>query len=165
MNEHVKSVYEKMIKLYSGDPKRIQHFTKVHAYAVLIGADENLNDSQMQTLEIAALTHDIGIHYCETKYGDCSGKLQEEEGPRIARKLLRETEIDTSVIDRVCFLIAHHHTYSGVDSADWQILLESDFIVNAFEDGLDRYAVITGYKNIFKTEAGKMLCRTIYGID
>ena len=165
MNEPVKSVYEKMIQLYSGDPKRIQHFTKVHAYATIIGAGENLSDSQMQILEIAALTHDIGIHYCETKYGECGGKLQEEEGPRIARKLLREADIEKSVIEQVCFLIAHHHTYSGVDSADWQILLEADFIVNAFEDDLGRCAVITGYKNIFKTESGKLLCRTIYGID
>lgn len=41
-------------------------------------------------LETAALTHDIGIHLCEEKYGNCNGKLQEKEGPAIAAKLLAE---------------------------------------------------------------------------
>ena len=41
-------------------------------------------------LETAALTHDIGIHLCEEKYGNCNGKLQEKEGPAIAEKLLAE---------------------------------------------------------------------------
>lgn len=41
-------------------------------------------------LETAALTHDIGIHLCEEKYGNCNGKLQEKEGPAIAEKLLSD---------------------------------------------------------------------------
>ena len=70
-----------MIELYSGDAKRIQHFCKVHSYAKLIGESENLDSISLFILEVAALTHDIGIHTCEEKYGSCGGKLQEKEGP------------------------------------------------------------------------------------
>ena len=77
-----------MIDLYSGDSKRIQHFCKVHSYAKLIAENENVDDKTLFIIEVAALTHDIGIHTCEKKYGNCSGKLQEKEGPKLAENLL-----------------------------------------------------------------------------
>ena len=79
-----------MIGLYHGDAKRIQHFCKVHSYAKLIAEMENVDAKTLFILETAALTHDIGIHLCEEKYGNCNGKLQEKEGPAIAAKLLAE---------------------------------------------------------------------------
>ena len=30
--------------------------------------------------------------------------------------------------------MSHHHTYTGVDGLDYQILLEADYIVNASEN-------------------------------
>ena len=45
---------------------------------------------------------------------------------------------DEAVIDRVLFLIAHHHTYTGIEGEDYQILVEADFLVNLFEDGSSR---------------------------
>ena len=95
-----------MIKLYSGDAKRIQHFCKVHSYAKLIGQTENIDKKNLFILEAAALTHDIGIHICEEKYGNCNGKLQEKEGPLIAEKLLKELGFEDDVCDRVLYLIA-----------------------------------------------------------
>jgi hypothetical protein len=38
-------------------------------------------------------------------------------------------------VDRVAFLVGHHHTFTGVDGIDWQILLEADYLVNASESG------------------------------
>ena len=58
-----------MIAYYDGDPKRIQHFTKVHSYARLIGVGESLDDTSLFILEAAAYTHDIGIRVAEEKYG------------------------------------------------------------------------------------------------
>ena len=72
-----------MIRLYSGDPMRIQHFCKVHSYAKLIGELEQIDADRLFILETAALTHDIGIHFCEEKYGSSNGKLQEKEGHAI----------------------------------------------------------------------------------
>ena len=60
-----------MLGLYKGDAKRIQHFCKVHSYAKLIAECEKVDKETLFVLEAAALTHDIGIHLCEEKYGDC----------------------------------------------------------------------------------------------
>lgn len=37
-------LYYEMIHMYSGDPKRIQHFCKVHSFAKLISAMEGVDD-------------------------------------------------------------------------------------------------------------------------
>ena len=42
------------------------------------------------------------------------------------------------VIRRVEYLVGHHHTYKDIDGLDYQILVEADFLVNYFEDGLDK---------------------------
>lgn len=154
-----------MISLYKGDPKRIQHFCKVHSYAKLIGEMENINKDTLFTLEAAALTHDIGIHLCEERYGSCGGKLQEKEGPPLAKKMLADLGFDAAISDRVQYLIAHHHTYSDIDGMDYQILVEADFLVNMYEDCLSREAIESAYNKIFKTETGKRICKQMFLTD
>ena len=153
-----------MIELYKGDAKRIQHFCKVHSYAKLIAETENVDKNCLFTIEAAALTHDIGIHICEEKYGSCNGKLQEKEGPAIAEKLLGELGFDRKVSERVQYLIAHHHTYGNINEMDYQILVEADFLVNIMEEGSSKEAAIKAYQNIFKTSCGKKICREMFGI-
>jgi predicted metal-dependent HD superfamily phosphohydrolase len=148
-----------------GDSKRIQHFCKVHSYAKLIAEMENIDKETQFILEAAALTHDIGIHLCEEKYGNCSGKLQEKEGPALAGKLLDSLGFNETVSERVQYLIAHHHTYSNVDGIDYQILIEADFLVNLHEDNVSKDAIKNAYDNIFVTETGKKICREMYGIN
>ena len=150
-----------MIKLYRGDAKRIQHFCKVHSYAKLIAENE---DMDKKDLFILALTHDIGIHVCEEKYGNCNGKLQEKEGPAIAEKLLQELGFTEDVSERVQYLIAHHHTYDKIDGMDYQILVEADFLVNIMEDNLSKEAASHAYHTIFKTECGRQICRDMFGL-
>lgn len=161
----INKLYFEMIRLYSGDAKRIQHFCKVHSFAKLIGEMENLNADTLFILETAALTHDIGIHYCEEKYGRCNGKLQEKEGPAIAKKLLADLNFDKQVSERVQYLIAHHHTYDDIDSIDYQILVEADFLVNLYEDGMSNEAIEHAYKKIFRTASGKNICREMFNLD
>lgn len=151
-----------MIKLYRGDSKRIQHFCKVHSYAKLIGEMENVDKDKLFILETAALTHDIGIHVCEEKYGNCNGKLQEKEGPDIAKKMLSDLGFEDAVSERVQYLIAHHHTYSDIDGIDYQILVEADFLVNMHEDNLSTDAIETAYNKIFRTETGKRICKEMF---
>lgn len=153
-----------MIELYKGDAKRIQHFCKVHSYAKLIAETENVDENCLFIIEAAALTHDIGIHICEEKYGSCNGKLQEKEGPAIAEKLLGELGFDRKVSERVQYLIAHHHTYGNINEMDYQILVEADFLVNIMEEGSSKEAAIKAYQNIFKTSCGKKICREMFGI-
>lgn len=111
-----------MIDYYKGDPKRIQHFLKVHAYAKLIGEQEGLDKKTLDILEVAALTHDIGIKISEEKYNSSAGKYQEIEGPTIAQKMLKDLQYDKTKIERVCYLIGHHHTYG---SNRWNRLSDS----------------------------------------
>ena len=147
-----------------GDAKCIQHFIKVHSFAELIGRMEGLDSRTLEILRTAAVLHDIGIHAAEEKYGNCSGKYQEIEGPAPAREILSRLTTDKELIDRVCFLIAHHHTYSGIDGSDWQILLEADFIVNAYEDALKADAIRHFRNNIFKTKSGLSLLNKIFAL-
>lgn len=154
-----------MIELYKGDAKRIQHFCKVHSYAKLIAETENVDSRTLFIIETAALTHDIGIHTCENKYGNCGGKLQEKEGPAIAKELLAKLGFEDDISERVQYLIAHHHTYNNIDAIDYQILVEADFLVNIMEDSLTKEAALQAYNRIFKTECGKKICREMFGLD
>lgn len=153
-----------MLEYYEADPKRIQHFLKVHSLAKLIGEAENIDEKTLYTLEIAALTHDIGIKPAEEKYGSCMGKLQEKEGIAPAAAMLSKLNIDEYIIKRVCFLIAHHHTYNNIDSIDYQILVEADFLVNLFEDDESKEAVKSILDKIFKTKSGIYICKTMFGV-
>ncbi len=157
-------VFQKMIQYFASDAKRIQHFTKVHAYASLIGKMEKLGKNEQQVLEIAALTHDIGIRNAEYKYGKCDGPLQEQEGPAPARELLISLDAEPQIIERVIYLIAHHHTYSAIVGRDYQILVEADFLVNLYEDGATKEAVKAAYDKIFCTVSGKKLCALMFGL-
>ena len=152
-----------MIRYDSGDAKRIQHFLKVHALARLIGTEEGLDSDEMVILETAALVHDIGIRLCEKKYGRCSGGLQEKEGPAEARRLLEELGYPPAVIERVAYLVGHHHTYRHIDGRDYQILVEADFLVNFYEDEIGEEGILKAQQQIFRTKTGRALCGMIYG--
>lgn len=160
----IQKLTEKMIEYYSGDPKRIQHFIKVHSFARYIGLRENLPEHEQFLLECAALVHDIGIKPAESQYGECGGKLQERLGPPEAEKMLAELGFIPQDIERICYMIAHHHTYDNIDGIDLQILVEADFIVNLYEDGASIDAVDSAYEKIFRTNAGSKLLRTVFGL-
>ena len=58
--------------------------------------------------------------------------------------------------------MAHHHTYTGVDGIDYQILLEADYLVNAGESSYSRENVQHMLETVFKTESGIRLLKSIY---
>lgn len=153
----------KMFAFDAGDPMRIQHLMKVHRFAQMIARAEGLDNHARFVLECAAVVHDIGIHPAEQKYGSSNGKLQEQEGPAAARPLLTELGLEAGDIDRICYLVGHHHTYEGIDGADYQILVEADFLVNLYEDGIGPEAIRHAREKIFRTAAGIRLCDLLYG--
>lgn len=155
-------VMMKMIEYDVGDPKRIQHFIKVYQFAKLIAEMEQVDKNTQEIIEISALVHDIGIHASEQKYRSSAGNYQELEGPPIAQALLKELRYPDSVISRVCWLVGHHHTYNGIQDMDHQILVEADFLVNAYEDGLTVSTISDVFSKIFKTPSGKRLLQTMY---
>ena len=158
----LEKLFLEMIAYYSGDPKRIQHFTKVHSYAKLIGEREQLSPEELYILEAAAYTHDIGIKPAEEKYGSSEGKLQEQEGPIVAQRMLSDVGIENYLIDRICYLIGHHHTYDNIEGLDYQILVEADFLVNLYEDDVNRHGIEQAYQQIFRTQTGKEILNQMY---
>jgi len=161
----VSSLLCRAIAYDHGDPRRIQHLLKVHAFAALIGEREGLPENEQRVLEAAAVLHDIGIHAAEEKYQSAAGKYQEIEGPAIAEGILREEGGFTDEeIRRIAFLIGHHHTYNNVDGTDYQVLIEADFLVNAYEDDLSPKAVTHFRDRYFRTKAGTEFLNTIYSL-
>lgn len=154
----------KAIAFDHGDARRIQHFLKVYTYADLIGKLEHIPASTQHTLVTAAVLHDIGIHAAEKKYGSASGIYQEQEGPAPARDILTSLGYPEDVIERVCFLIAHHHTYHDVDGLDYQILLEADLLVNAYEDRLGKDAIRQVCQRVFRTTSGIQLLKETFDL-
>ena len=146
----------------AGDARRVNHLMKVFAFAKTIGEREGLDAQTQEILEVAALTHDIGIRNSERKYGNCTGAHQQEEGPPEARALLIRLGATDALIERVCWLIAHHHTYTNILGMDYQILVEADFLVNAFEDDMDEDAILTVQQKLFCTKTGKELLKNLY---
>lgn len=163
--EKIDLLERKMMEFNRGDAKRIQHLMKVHRYAQMIGRMERLDAHTQFLTECAALVHDIGIRPAEEKYGSCNGALQEQVGPAYARTLLEELDLELEDIDRICYLVGHHHTYTNMDGMDYQILVEADFLVNLYEDELGPEAVQSALERVFRTESGKMLCRITYAVE
>lgn len=158
------NVAQAMTEYNKGDIKRINHFLKVHGFAKAIGEQEGLNDREQEILEVTALVHDIGIKLSEKKYNSSSGYYQQIEGPAEAEKLLIPFGYDKEFIERVKFLIAHHHKYNCIDHIDYQILIEADFIVNAFEDDISMETIKDIHDKIFKTASGKKFLEDMYNI-
>ena len=148
---------DEMCAYEAGCAHRINHLVKVHGYARQIGLAEGLDDDALFILEAAAITHDIGIKPANELTGAHPGPLQEKLGPPEARKMLLSLGFPSEVIERVCFLIGHHHTYEGVEGIDWRILLEADYLVNMIEGRHPDAAIDQARDTFFETGEGKRL--------
>ncbi|MDR2613017.1 MAG: HD domain-containing protein [Deltaproteobacteria bacterium] len=151
-----------MIDYETGCPQRIQHFLKVHSFASTIAEMEGLDPVTRFTLEAAALIHDIGIRPSLAKYGSSAGRHQEELGPAPAEEMLSRLGYPRALIERVARLVGRHHTYTGIDGPDCQILIEADFLVNMLEEGMSLQAIRAAYGKVFATESGRRLCRAMF---
>lgn len=70
--------------------------------------------------------------------------------------------VDPADVERISWVVGHHHTYTNVDGLDHQILLEADFLVNADESGYARAAIETARSQIFQTVSGIRLLDAMY---
>ena len=157
-------VMQRMTEFFAAQPKQIHHFLKVSAFCEAIAMGEQLEEPLRRRLVIAGLVHDIGIRIADEKYGRHEGPLQEQEGPGAARPLLSQCGLGQEEIDRQCWLIAHHHTYTNVVDLDHQILLEADFLVNAYESAQPKEAILAMRQKVFRTATGIGLLNTMFGL-
>ena len=160
----ISQILEKMIEFSKGNLHDIDHFIRVWTYAKMIGELENLDSSTQYILEIAAITHDIACPLCREKYGNTNGKYQEIEGIALVTDFLLSIKISNEQIERVAYLVGHHHTLDDVVGKDYMILLEADFIVNAIENGYETNKIKTFIENTMWTDSGKRIAKEVFCI-
>ena len=158
----IPEILNKMIDFSEGNLHDIDHLVRVWSYARTIGALEGLDDSAQFVLEVAAIVHDIACPLCREKYGNTNGKLQEKEGAPLARAFLADAGMAPEDVERVAFLVAHHHTLTGIEGDDWQILVEADYIANAEENGDSPEKVRHFRDRVGRTDAGRALMTSMF---
>lgn len=151
-----------MIDYSKGSLHDINHFTKVWAYAKTIGELENLDPHTQETLEIAAIVHDIACPSLREEFGHADGKIQEIVGPPLAEEFLAQFNLPAEQLERIKFLVAHHHTFTEIDGIDYQILIEADYLVNADESSYYIADIMKTHDEVFKTPSGLQLLEEMY---
>lgn len=160
--KNVAAATRKMIEFYHGNRHDIAHFLKVWAMAKTIGELEGLDADTQYLLEATAIVHDIACPLCREKYGRADGKLQEKEGPSIVRTFLADSGMTEAQAERIAYLVGHHHTLTGIDGMDYQILIEADYLVNASEKTYSPANVQNFMNTSMKTESGKKLAKALF---
>lgn len=158
----ISEITQKMITYFHGNRHDINHFLKVLAFARTIGESEGLDRETQTILEATAIVHDIACPLCREKYGNTDRKFQEQEGPALARDLLADSGLPQAAVDRIAWLVGHHHTLSPIGGVDHQILLEADYLVNADELRYSRENVENTLERVFRTNTGRRLLREMY---
>ena len=157
----VSEIMDKMIAISEGNIHDIDHFIRVWTYAKTIAELEGLNYDTQFILEVAAITHDIACPLCRQKYGNTNGKHQESEGAVMVKAFLANSGLSARKVDRIAWLVGHHHTFSDIDGLDYQILVEADYIANASENGYSDENVRNFMGRIMKTDSGKRLLASV----
>ncbi len=127
-----RQLLEKMRSHFGDDRKRIKHAEKV------LGTAEKLLESEQGDWHIvipASILHDVGIKVAEEKYGSSAGPYQEKEGPPVAREILLRLGFKLEDIDQICDIIAHHHSPGELNSQNFKVLYDADWLVNIQEVG------------------------------
>ena len=158
----VSEVIKKMVAYSEGNLHDINHFMKVYAYAKTIAEGENLNPELQKLVEIIAVVHDIACPFCRVKYGNTNGRHQEEESAALLEEFFKDSDLPKEFTDRVSYVVSHHHTIDGIDGIDYQIMIEADYLVNAYESNFYGNNVRNMLEKVFKTETGKFLLKSMY---
>ena len=145
---------EWMKAYFGGDERRIEHALSVLAAARAVNAVEKADPV---VVEAAAVLHDIGIHEAERKYGSSAGNYQEIEGPPIAEEILAEFDLGEDVVEHVLAIIAEHHSAKTIDTREFRVLWDADWLVNIpdefdLEEKTSLGALVV---KVFKTAAGR----------
>lgn len=154
-------ILEAMESYFGSDARRIQHAKDVLKYA------KEILETQKGDYEVvvpAAILHDIGIKECERKYGSTNGQLQEKEGPPIARQILEGLHVEKNTISEICRIIASHHSPGEIDTLNFKIIWDADWLVNLQDeyDISDRKKLKGIIDKVFITDSGKAIAKGIY---
>ena len=149
-------IIEAMHHEFNGDWPRVVHTLTVLDYASQIGATL---EADKNIVEAAAILHDIGIPASEKKHGSSNGRYQEMEGPPIARRILRQLGWPIENIERVCHIVANHHSSKCPESPEFCSVWDADWLVNIPNNRPDIscHECKTLVEKTFRTAEGKRL--------
>lgn len=150
-----------MEEYFGDDRRRISHALRVTEFARQILLHE---PGDRELVLATALLHDIGIREAEKKFGSSAGPLQEQEGPPVARAILSPLGYDEPFIAEVCTIIASHHSPGEVDSANFRVIWDADWLVNLGDecDLCDRARTERIIGKTFMTATGRRFAGEIY---
>ena len=131
--------------------------------SIVVGVALGLNSANLYKLGLGALLHDIGISVAEKKYGSASGHYQEKEGPPLACKMLKKLGYDSGMIEEICEIIGNHHSPGKVNSINFKILYDADWLVNLPDETKgDKKKLERAIDRVFLTQTGKEMAKDIY---
>ena len=161
MNAIKEALVRAMEAYFGEDSKRINHAHRVTEYAEELSKVEG---GDYLIIVGASVLHDIGIHQADKKYGSTIGKYQEQEGPPIARGILTRLGVEQSQIEEICEIIAHHHSPGAITTKNFEILYDSDWLVNLKDEynTRDRAKLSNIIERILLTQSGRALAMKIY---
>ncbi|MFQ5996693.1 MAG: HD domain-containing protein [Dehalococcoidales bacterium] len=161
MNATKAALIRAMEAYFKGDVKRINHAHRVTEYAEELLQQEG---GDYPIVIGASILHDIGIHQAEKKYGSTSGKYQEKEGPPIAQQILVRLGFERRQIEEICEIIAHHHSPGRINTQNFKILYDADWLVNLRDeyDIQDKKKLADIIDRVLLTESGKAMAKIIY---
>lgn len=163
--EEVASLTERLIwglaDTFKDDGRRIAHAHKVLEYALLIRGREGGDE---RVVVAAALLHDVGIVIAEELHGSSAGPHQERYGPPLARKIMEGLEMASADIDHVCDIISDHHSGKKMDTPEFRILWDADWLVNIPDefDLSDTEKIARIIERVFKTKTGKETAQRLF---
>jgi HD superfamily phosphodiesterase len=152
---------EALADTFKDDERRIAHAHQVLEYARLIrdreGGDERI-------VVAAALLHDVGITIAEELHGSSAGPHQERYGPPLARKIMEGLEMSPADIDHVCDIISDHHSGKKMNTPEFRILWDADWLVNIPDefDLSDTKKITRIIERVFKTDTGRETAQRLF---
>lgn len=153
------------MRLYFGDDQGlIDHTMAVYGHANQL---HKMEGGDPLVVKAGALYHDIGIPEAKRVHGSSAGKFQETEGPPIARRILNKLGVPSESVDRICRIIANHHTAhdeSTVKTIEFQIVWDADGLVNHARRRLgdSDEEISKNIEHLFRTSAGKKMAREMF---
>ncbi len=162
INLGIKDKLLKELEAYFGaDTKRIDHAKKVLSFAEELLRHE---PADARIVIPASILHDVGIKASEKKYGSAAGHYQEREGPKIAKDIMRNIGLEDAVIDEVCQIIGCHHSPGKVNTRNFKVLYDADWLVNLIDEvgAEDKDKLRRLIAKVFLTDTGRAMAGKLY---
>ena len=146
---------------FGDDICRINHALHVLYFAEQISVDMDIDHL---VVGAAAILHDIGIQEAERIHGSSAGNFQELEGPPIARRIMQSVEMIPETIEHVCDIVGSHHSARDIDTPEFRVIWDADWLVNIPEEFPDwnQEKLSRLVDKVFKTGPGIKLAKELF---